>query len=144
VASRVTNRTSLRKESNDSDTEIEDRLEESDDEVEEDEDTLAEDGEDASTHLVSTGRSRGVTTTSDASITQKSSWVDFIAQNKWIPMRLRNSIIELTKVTWPSGDDVRNLTLVVFGLLITFSILFGLFDIGLGSILKFVVDKIKP
>jgi len=73
-----------------------------------------------------------------------------IASRSWttnIPMWMgpfRNSIIELTKVTWPAWEDARNMTGVVIMMALFFAIIFGALDLGLYQLLQVVVRAVTP
>lgn len=62
---------------------------------------------------------------------------------EWVPRRLRNSIVELTKVTWPNTDDVRGVVLTVLAMVAIFALLFGLLDLGFSSLLHYITTHLK-
>jgi preprotein translocase SecE subunit len=60
---------------------------------------------------------------------------------RWVPRRLRNSIIELSKVVWPSRQEATNVTIVVIVMAVAFAIFFGLLDLGFFNILQAVINR---
>ena len=46
---------------------------------------------------------------------------------------------ELKKVTWPSGKDVLNYSLVVFVFMVIMGIIIGLIDFGSGALIDLIV-----
>ncbi len=59
----------------------------------------------------------------------------------WVPAYLRNAIIELRKVVWPSRQEAVNLTLIVVAMAIVFAVVFGLIDIGFYNILQSIIKS---
>ncbi len=70
-------------------------------------------------------------------------WYEFLPN--WIPGRIRNSIIELSKVTWPTRQETTDKTVTVIVFAVIFAIVFfavdQLFTIGLGAITDRIVGK---
>lgn len=59
----------------------------------------------------------------------------------WIPRYIRESIIELAKVTWPSRQEALNQTVMVVIFSIIFALVFFLVDSGLAAILQALITK---
>ncbi len=51
----------------------------------------------------------------------------------------KNMWHELKKVTWPSGKDVLNYSLVVFVFMVIMGIIIGLIDFGSGALIDLIV-----
>lgn len=61
---------------------------------------------------------------------------------RWIPAYIRNSILELSKVTWPTSKETVNATTVVVIFSIIFAAIFFAVDYGLTALLQAIVTKI--
>ena len=63
----------------------------------------------------------------------------------WIPARIRNSIIELSKVTWPTSKETTDKTVTVIVFSLIFAIVFFAIDqlltTGLGAITDRILAK---
>jgi preprotein translocase SecE subunit len=70
-------------------------------------------------------------------------WYEYLPN--WIPARVRNSIIELYNVTWPTGKETMDKTITVVVFAIVFAIIFfavdQLFTSGLSAITDRIVHK---
>jgi len=70
-------------------------------------------------------------------------WYEYLPN--WIPARIRNSIIELSKVTWPTPKEAFDKTVAVAIFAVIFGIVFfaidQLFTTGLGAITDRIVGK---
>ncbi len=51
----------------------------------------------------------------------------------------KNMWHELKKVTWPSGKDVLNYSLVVFVFMLIMGVIIGLIDFGSGALIDLIV-----
>ena len=51
----------------------------------------------------------------------------------------KNMWHELKKVTWPSGKDVLNYSLVVFVFMVILGVIIGLIDFGSGALIDLIV-----
>lgn len=51
---------------------------------------------------------------------------------------VKESMGELKKVTWPKKDEIINSTLIVIVVVIIFSVVLGIFDIGVSKLVKFL------
>ncbi len=71
----------------------------------------------------------------------RSSFIDYIPA--WTPRYFRESIIELSKVTWPTRKEAFNLSGIVLILAVITAIVFGLLDIGVYSVLQFITNHIQ-
>lgn len=60
---------------------------------------------------------------------------------RWIPSYVRDSIIELSKVTWPSRREAANLTTIVIIFSVLFAAVFGLLDIAFQNGLAAILSK---
>lgn len=58
-----------------------------------------------------------------------------------VPPYLRNSWLELRKVTWPNGKQTRQLTTAVILFSVVFGIIVAVFDYGLDKLFKQVIIK---
>ena len=57
------------------------------------------------------------------------------------PVRFFKDIIsELKRVTWPTGEELLNASLVVTAFIAAFSIVVGLFDFGFGALVDFLLN----
>jgi preprotein translocase SecE subunit len=61
---------------------------------------------------------------------------------RWIPAYIRNAILELSKVTWPTSKETMNATTVVVIFSIIFAAIFFAVDYGLTTLLQAIVTKI--
>jgi preprotein translocase SecE subunit len=61
----------------------------------------------------------------------------------WIPAYIRNAILELSKVTWPTPKETVNATTVVVIFAVIFGIIFFAVDYGLTALLQALVHKIQ-
>lgn len=61
---------------------------------------------------------------------------------RWIPSYVRESIIELSKVTWPSRREAANLTTIVIIFSVLFAAVFGLLDLGFQQGLQAIINKV--
>ena len=52
--------------------------------------------------------------------------------------QIDNIIAELGKVTWPTADETRNLTIVVIGISVTLGILLGSIDLLLSTLYQLI------
>lgn len=53
------------------------------------------------------------------------------------PVRFFKDIVsELKRVTWPSGKELLNASLVVFAFIAVFAVVVGLFDFGFGELVN--------
>ncbi|MBA3826759.1 MAG: preprotein translocase subunit SecE [Ktedonobacterales bacterium] len=70
-------------------------------------------------------------------------WYEYLPN--WIPKRIRNSIIELSKVTWPTSKETVDKTVTVIVFAVIFALVFfaidQLFTTGLGAITDRIVTK---
>jgi preprotein translocase SecE subunit len=70
-------------------------------------------------------------------------WYEYLPN--WIPARIRNSIIELSKVTWPTPKEAfdKTVAVAVFGIIfgLVFFAIDQLFTVGLGAITDRIVGK---
>jgi preprotein translocase SecE subunit len=135
VASRVPNRAS-RKETATSN--IEDDVNSSDEMTIDDEDEQEVPAEEAD--VVANERGVAVAPSYGVDITRRP-WVDKLPL--WIPSYFRAAISELTKVTWPAVDEWRNITITVLVMLVIFSIIFGLIDLGFSNLLQALKHLLK-
>lgn len=62
----------------------------------------------------------------------------------WVPAYFRESIIELTKVTWPARQEAMNLTGIVVAFVVVTAVVFGLLDLGFYNILQGIVSRLHP
>jgi preprotein translocase subunit SecE len=60
----------------------------------------------------------------------------------WIPRYIRESIIELAKVTWPTRQEALNQTVLVIIFSAVFALVFFLIDSGLAAILQAFITKL--
>lgn len=95
---------------------------------------LADDG----ASPVATARARALA--GSAAVVSRRPAADYLP--RWIPSGLRNSLIELSKVTWPARQEAVNLTLLVIALAAVFAVVFGLIDLGLFSALSTFTTKV--
>lgn len=51
----------------------------------------------------------------------------------------KNMWHELKKVTWPTGKDVLNYSLVVFAFMVIMGVIIGLIDFGSGALIDLIV-----
>ena len=51
---------------------------------------------------------------------------------------VRDIVAELRKVTWPTREETRNLTIVVIGISATIGVLLGLLDYALSALYNFI------
>ncbi len=51
---------------------------------------------------------------------------------------IKESVGELKKVTWPKKDEVFSSTLIVVVVIIVISLILGVFDYGMGEIVRFL------
>ena len=51
-----------------------------------------------------------------------------------------NMFYELKKVTWPTKKEMINYSLVVFGFMIIMTVIIGVFDLGAGALVNFIVS----
>lgn len=51
---------------------------------------------------------------------------------------IKESMGELKKVTWPKKDEIVNSTMIVIVVVIIFSVILGVFDIGVSKLVKFL------
>ena len=63
---------------------------------------------------------------------------------RWIPRYFRESIIELSKVTWPTRKEALNLSTVVVIFSVIFAAVFFMIDTGLTSLLQVLINRIHP
>ncbi len=63
---------------------------------------------------------------------------------RWIPKYLRDSILELSKVTWPTNKEALNMTTIVIVFALLFAAVFFAIDLGLTTLLQAFVSKINP
>jgi preprotein translocase SecE subunit len=70
-------------------------------------------------------------------------WYEYLPN--WIPARIRNSIIELSKVTWPTSKETMDKTVTVIAFAVIFAIVFfaidQLFTSGLSAITDHLLKK---
>jgi len=70
-------------------------------------------------------------------------WYEYLPN--WIPARIRNSIIELSKVTWPTSKETMDKTVTVIVFSVIFALVFfaidQLFTSGLGVITDRILTK---
>ena len=52
----------------------------------------------------------------------------------------KNMWHELKKVTWPTGKDVLNYSLVVFAFMVIMGVIIGLIDFGSGALIDLIVS----
>ena len=101
-----------------------------------DEDTVVED----EAQLPAVVEDREVGAPIPVSVTRRP-WTDYIPG--WIPARIRNSIIELGKVTWPTTKEALNYTTTVIIFAVIFGVVFfaidQLFTSGLSAITNRIV-----
>ena len=58
---------------------------------------------------------------------------------KRIGRYFKNMWHELKKVTWPTGKDVLNYSLVVFAFMVIMGVIIGLIDFGSGALIDLIV-----
>jgi len=63
---------------------------------------------------------------------------------RWIPKYLRDAILELSKVTWPTSKEAVNMTTIVVVFSLIFAAVFFAIDLGLTSLLQAFFSKINP
>jgi preprotein translocase SecE subunit len=63
---------------------------------------------------------------------------------RWIPKYIRDSILELSKVTWPTNKEALKMTTIVVIFAIIFAAAFFAVDLGLTSLLQAFISKINP
>jgi preprotein translocase subunit SecE len=61
----------------------------------------------------------------------------------WIPKYLRDAILELSKVTWPTNKEALNMTTIVVVFSIIFAVVFFAIDLGFTSLLQALITKIN-
>ena len=59
---------------------------------------------------------------------------------KRIGRYFKNMWHELKKVTWPTGKDVLNYSLVVFAFMVIMGVIIGLIDFGSGALIDLIVS----
>ncbi len=105
-------------------------------EDERDQDLDEEPESEISDRAVASVRQRSVGGAATVTVTH---WYDALPH--WLPKGFRESLIELSKVTWPSRQEAINLTMLVIAFTVAFAIVFGLIDLGLVSLLSAFTTK---
>jgi preprotein translocase subunit SecE len=62
----------------------------------------------------------------------------------WVPKYFRESLLELSKVTWPTNKEALNLTTIVVIFSIIFAVVFFAIDFGLTSLLQALTQRVHP
>ena len=62
----------------------------------------------------------------------------------WVPKYFRESLLELSKVTWPTRQEAVRLTTIVVIFSLIFAVVFFAVDFGLTSLLQALTQRVHP